>query len=177
MNDLGCANVLDKVLDHRLTGEAELADTAVDAGGSQLQTKPIGQKLLDLLPRQSESQRQDGDEAGKHRADQATFGQLQVPPAPCDLRAAPSSGTRNRFVTAGATADEIAMPGSVDLQRHHGSFEIIDVMRAVLPAALRDVERKPASRAGRRVVINIAIHDHRLTSPETRRPWLFAGWL
>ena len=53
-----------------------------------------------------------------------------------------------------AAADEIAMFGSADLQRHGRAFEIVDVVRAVLPAALRGAERGAARRADRRVVID-----------------------
>ena len=45
------------------------------------------------------------------------------------------------FMAARAAADEIAMFGGIDLQCHSCSLEIVDVMRAVLPAALRGAER------------------------------------
>lgn len=131
MHDLGAADLLNQILGHRLAGQTKLADAAVDAGGSQLEAKPIVEELLDLLPRQAEAYRQDGDEAGERRADQAAFGQLQVAPAALDLRAAAGAGAGYGFMAARAAAGEIAMFGSADLQRHGRAFEIVDVVRTV----------------------------------------------
>ena len=156
---------------------AELTDAAVDAGGSQLEAKPIVQELLDLLTRQPEAYRQDGDEAGECRADQAAFGQLQVAPAALDLRAAAGAGTGDGFVAARAAAGEIAVFGSADLQSHGRSFEIVDVVRAVLPTALRGAERGTACHAGGCIVIDSVADDHRLTPPEAGHSRPFAGWL
>ena len=55
------------------------------------------------------------------------------------------------------------------------SLEIVDVMRAVLPAALRGAERGIACRADDRVVIDLAAHHHRLAPPEAGHPRPFAG--
>jgi hypothetical protein len=177
VHDLGAADLLDQVLGHRFAGQAELPDAAVDAGGSQLEAEPIVEELLDLLPRQAEADRQDGDEAGECRPDPAAFGQLQVAPAALDLRAAAGAGTRDRFMAARAARGEIAMFGSADLQHHGRSLEIVDVMRAVLPAALRGAERGATRRAGRCIVVDSAAHDHRLAPPETGHSRPFAGWL
>lgn len=177
VDDRGTTDLRDQFLDHRLAGQAELADAAVDARGFQLQAEPVGQELLDLLPRQPEAHRQDGDEAGERRTNQAAFAQLQVAPAAFDLRAAAGAGTRDGFLAAGATANEIAVSGGTDLQRHGGAFEIIDVMRTVLPRAPHGTQRRAARRADRRVVIDIASRDHRLTPPEAGHPGPFAGRL
>ena len=130
-------DLLNQVLDHRLAGQAELANAAVDAGGSQLQAEPIGQELP------GSSAATAGSEFDSTAMKLASIGPTRQRSVNCKLRRRPSIFSERRpvpdarwFQAARAAADEIAMFGGIDLQCHSCSLEIVDVMRAVLAGSV-----------------------------------------
>jgi hypothetical protein len=102
MDHPGLAEVVEQILDHRLAGDADLADAAVEGADRQRHPEPSGQELADPGPRDVVAHRQSGDERGQRRADQTRLAQQQVARAPRHggqhTHAGPGGGDR----TAGA---------------------------------------------------------------------------